>query len=89
LCACDIYLRCFAAGATVWLRNFLPMKFKDMDAFSAPELTYMIPECSYLDLFCLQMVQTTWYVENLFAGYTQRWLIQLDSFTHTNMQTAV
>lgn len=48
LCECDIYLRCLAAGATVWLRNFLPMKFKDMDTFSAPELTYMMPELSYI-----------------------------------------
>lgn len=54
---CDVYLRCFAAGATVWLRNFLPIKFKDMDTFSAPELTYIMPEGSYL--LCLEIVPTT------------------------------
>lgn len=58
LCECDVYLRCFAAGATVWLRNFLPIKFKDMDTFSAPELTYMMPECLYLCFVC-KMIQST------------------------------
>lgn len=43
---CDIYVRCLAAGATVWLRNFLPMKFKDMDTFSASESAYMLAKVS-------------------------------------------
>lgn len=39
------HLRGFVAGATVWLRSFFPMKFKDMHTFSVPgELRYMVAE---------------------------------------------